>query len=202
MMSFMVEQYVVPLVENSVEPLDQMHLGYIIERILKLSIPNLYIWLLMFYSVFHCWLNILAEVLRFGDREFYKDWWNSTTLDEYWRTWNLPVHYWLMRHLYFPLRRAGCTRYQSAALIFCLSGIGHEIVVSIPCHTFQLWVFGSFMLQLPLMWMTSTYMKGTKWGNLMFWFSFCILGQPLCILLYTHLIYKRYSFLFFDFKIW
>jgi len=34
-------------------------------------------------------LNILAEILRFGDREFYKDWWNAKTIDEYWRKWNM-----------------------------------------------------------------------------------------------------------------
>lgn len=27
-------------------------------------------------------LNILAELLRFGDREFYKDWWNAKTVEE------------------------------------------------------------------------------------------------------------------------
>jgi hypothetical protein len=27
-------------------------------------------------------LNILAELLRFGDREFYKDWWNARTVEE------------------------------------------------------------------------------------------------------------------------
>jgi diacylglycerol O-acyltransferase-1 len=35
----------------------------------------LFVWLLGFYSLFHLWLNILAELLKFGDREFYKDWW-------------------------------------------------------------------------------------------------------------------------------
>lgn len=29
-------------------------------------------WLAMFYTLFDLWLNILAETLRFGDREFYK----------------------------------------------------------------------------------------------------------------------------------
>lgn len=29
-----------------------------------------------------CRLNILAELLRFGDREFYKDWWNAKTFEE------------------------------------------------------------------------------------------------------------------------
>lgn len=34
-------------------------------------------------------LNILAELLRFGDREFYKDWWNAQTIEEV--GWNLMV---------------------------------------------------------------------------------------------------------------
>lgn len=193
---FMVEQYLVPAIKNSIEPLTQMQFGHVLERLLKLSIPNLYIWLLFFYSFFHCWLNMLAEVLRFGDREFYQDWWNSTTLSEYWRTWNRPVHQWLLRHVYYPMTRAGCSKLQSAFFIFFLSGVGHEVLVSIPCNTFQLWVLGSFMAQLPLIYVTRSFMKGTKLGNLLFWFSFCILGQPLCILLYSHLVYHRYQFFY------
>lgn len=46
-----------------------------LERVLKLSIPTLYWWLAMFYTLFDLWLNIVAEVLRFGDREFYKVRW-------------------------------------------------------------------------------------------------------------------------------
>lgn len=37
----------------------------------------------MFYCFFHLWLNIIAEVLRFGDRTFYKDWWNAESLGVY-----------------------------------------------------------------------------------------------------------------------
>lgn len=45
-----------------------------LERVLKLSIPTIYVWLCIFYCVFHCWLNILGELLRFGDRGFYREW--------------------------------------------------------------------------------------------------------------------------------
>ena len=38
------------------------------------------IWLLLFFSVFHCLLNILAEVTMFGDRLLYEDWWNAQTM--------------------------------------------------------------------------------------------------------------------------
>lgn len=38
---------------------------------------------LQFWTYIHLYrLNILAEILRFGDREFYKDWWNAKTIDE------------------------------------------------------------------------------------------------------------------------
>jgi hypothetical protein len=30
--------------------------------------------------MFHFWLNIVAELLRFGDRRFYLDWWNACSL--------------------------------------------------------------------------------------------------------------------------
>ena len=46
------------------------------------------------------WLNILGELTRFGDREFYKDWWNAATVGDYWKLWNMPVHKWLLRTVY------------------------------------------------------------------------------------------------------
>jgi MBOAT, membrane-bound O-acyltransferase family len=58
-------------------------------------------------QVFHQSLNILAEVTRFGDRAFYKDWWNATTIGDFWRLWNIPVHKWMMRTVYSPLIHAG-----------------------------------------------------------------------------------------------
>lgn len=42
------------------------------ERLLRLAVPNTGVWLAMFYLVFHLWLNILGELLLFGDRMFYK----------------------------------------------------------------------------------------------------------------------------------
>jgi diacylglycerol O-acyltransferase-1 len=68
---FIINQYVNPTVANSPHPLSGS-VPRVMERVLKLSIPTLYVWLCMFYCFFHLWLNILAELLRFGDREFYK----------------------------------------------------------------------------------------------------------------------------------
>ncbi|GCB84355.1 hypothetical protein scyTo_0024966, partial [Scyliorhinus torazame] len=44
-------------------------------------------------------------MLRFGDRMFYKDWWNSTSFANYYRTWNVVVHDWLYCYTYSDFLR-------------------------------------------------------------------------------------------------
>lgn len=66
------EQYMQPTIANSIVPLSTLEWARIFERVLKLSIPTLYGWILIFYALFHVWLNIVAELTHFGDREFYK----------------------------------------------------------------------------------------------------------------------------------
>lgn len=36
-----------------------------------------------------------------------QDWWNATTIGEYWKLWNMPVHRWMLRTIYYPLIRNG-----------------------------------------------------------------------------------------------
>ncbi|XP_063945683.1 diacylglycerol O-acyltransferase 1 isoform X2 [Daucus carota subsp. sativus] len=125
LMGFIIEQYINPIVQNSKHPL-KVDFLYGMERILKLSVPTLYVWLCMFYCFFHLWLNILAEILRFGDREFYKDWWNAKSVDEYWRMWNMPVHKWMVRHVYFPCLRNGIPKGVAFLIVFFISAVFHE----------------------------------------------------------------------------
>ncbi|XP_054821344.1 diacylglycerol O-acyltransferase 1A-like isoform X3 [Prosopis cineraria] len=192
-MGFIVEQYINPIVQNSQHPL-KGNLLYAIERVLKLSVPNLYVWLCMFYCFFHLWLNILAELLRFGDREFYKDWWNAQTVEEYWRMWNMPVHTWMVRHLYFPCLRHGIPKGVAVLISFFVSAVFHELCIAVPCHIFKLWAFIGIMFQVPLVLITN-YLQNkftnSMVGNMVFWFIFSILGQPMCVLLYYHDLMNR-----------
>ncbi len=66
----------------------------------RLLVPMTAFYVLLFFLVFECILNISAELTRFAERRFYDDWWNSTTFSEFARTWNRPVHEWLMKHIY------------------------------------------------------------------------------------------------------
>lgn len=84
----------------------------------------------MFYICFHSWLNLIGEVLQFADRNFYADWWNSNNIDVFWRTWNLPVHRWAVRHLYWPIIDQGYSRSTASMMVFFLSAFFHEYMVS------------------------------------------------------------------------
>ena len=46
------EQYMEPTIANSIVPLRELNVAHILERMLKLSIPTLYGWVIIFYALF------------------------------------------------------------------------------------------------------------------------------------------------------
>lgn len=189
---FLSAQVVTPNLESLVADLEGTSGQYthdmLAEYGLRLSIVNTYMWLLVFYFYFHLYLNLFAELLRFGDRVFYKDWWNSSDLSSYWRLWNMPVHYWLVRHAYFPSLRLGVSRSGATFIVFLISAIVHEILISVPFHMIRPWSFLGMMMQIPLVMITKYLTRrypGSSIGNIIFWITFCMVGQPMAILLYT-----------------
>ena len=54
------------------------------------------------YEYVHCWHNGQAELLRFADREFYKNWWSASDAFRWMSVWNLPVQRWLSEYVYKP----------------------------------------------------------------------------------------------------
>ncbi len=118
-------------------------------RWLRLSIPNTVMWITGFYSVFHVFLNIIAELLKFADRKFYMDWWNCRSLEEYWKTWNLPVHFWFIRHMYNPILKRGYSKNAAMVAVFLISALAHEFLVCVPLHLFSFYAFLAMLLQAP-----------------------------------------------------
>eukprot|EP00808_Paulinella_micropora_P004482 g44377.t1 len=186
LITFIAQQWVLPTLQNSIPLIEAGDFFHLFERILKLSVPNACIWLLSFYVIFHSTLNLCAELLRFADREFYKDWWNSPNLGTFWRWWNLPVHNWFVRHFYAPAIRHGWTPLQAQLFVFFVSALLHEVIVSVPCHTFRLYVFVAMLSQAPLASITAMMRKDGVWGNVIFWCVFLAFGQPSLILIYAY----------------
>ena len=153
-----------------------------------MSVPSICSWLLMFYLFFHVWLNIIAELTYFGDRNFYEDWWTSRDVEMFWRKWNKPVHNFLKTQVYVPLAfRFGVNKMVAMVLVFFLSAVAHEVVVSVPLRTtfnvLQLHSLWGMMFQVPLVYMTK---RCPPWlGNSFFWVSIMI-GQPCGVFFYYH----------------
>ncbi|ODQ67260.1 hypothetical protein NADFUDRAFT_49697 [Nadsonia fulvescens var. elongata DSM 6958] len=190
LMAFLVSQYGAPVLKNSLPILassSEFSVLAALERLLKLATISMVVWLLGFFCIFQCYLNILAEILRFGDREFYQDWWNSGSVGTYWRRWNRPVSNYFKRHVFVPLINRGVPVNVASLFVFFISAVLHEILVGIPTHNIIGVGFASMLLQVPLIYVTMPIEKirgvGTVLGNCIWWLSF-FLGQPVGVLLY------------------
>jgi len=182
-------QYAAPLLRNSLNKIASLDVASIVERLMKLSTVSLIIWLAGFFAIFQSILDALAEVMRFGDREFYAEWWNSPSVGTYWRTWNKPVYHFMRRHIYSPLIGRGWSQNTASAMVFVFSGFLHELLVGVPTHNILGVAFVGMLVQLPLIAVTLQLEKmqginGKTMGNCIFWISFCLVGQPLAALLY------------------
>ncbi|XP_045880310.1 diacylglycerol O-acyltransferase 1 isoform X2 [Meles meles] len=123
----LLEMWMVPTIQNSMKPFKDMDYSRIIERLLKLAVPNHLIWLIFFYWFFHSCMNAVAELMQFGDREFYRDWWNSESVTYFWQNWNIPVHKWCLRHFYKPMLRRGSSKWLARTGVFFASAFFHEV---------------------------------------------------------------------------
>lgn len=82
------------------------------------------------YEYVHCWHNGQAEMMRFGDREFYKNWWSASDAFRWMSVWNLPVQRWLSDYVYKPAAPVIGSRVLTVVLIFLVSGLSHDYILS------------------------------------------------------------------------
>eukprot|EP00088_Acartia_fossae_P058430 TRINITY_DN6847_c0_g1_i29.p1 TRINITY_DN6847_c0_g1~~TRINITY_DN6847_c0_g1_i29.p1 ORF type:complete len:399 (-),score=36.44 TRINITY_DN6847_c0_g1_i29:314-1510(-) len=182
-----IQQYIVPSVAHILLPFYKMELSLVAERLLKLALPNHLLWLIIFYVFFHSFLNTSAEIMQFADRSFFRDWWNAPNLEVFWKTWNLPVHRWCVRHVYKPMLATGFSKSVAMSSVFLLSALLHEYLISVPLRMFHLGVALGMLAQIPLVHLSRCLEQkfGARIGNMMVWGSL-IIGQPLIIMMYYH----------------
>src|ERR1035437_2073262 len=75
----------------------------IIELFLKIQMSVTLIILLEIFLLFESLPNALSELTLLGDREFYQDWWNATTVDELYGKWMKFSYMFYYRHVYLRL---------------------------------------------------------------------------------------------------
>ncbi|OWK16759.1 hypothetical protein Celaphus_00011433 [Cervus elaphus hippelaphus] len=187
---FILGRLCVPVFANmSQEPFSTRAL---VLSIMHATLPGIFMLLLIFFAFLHCWLNAFAEMLRFGDRMFYRDWWNSTSFSNYYRTWNVVVHDWLYSYVYQDGLWLLGGRARGAAMlgVFLVSAVVHEYI-----FCFVLGFFYPVMLLLflvfggPLNFTMHDRRTGPAWNVLMWTLLF--LGQGIQVSLYCQEWYAR-----------
>ncbi|KAH3757318.1 Sterol O-acyltransferase [Pelomyxa schiedti] len=155
-----------------------------VESVIKLLLPFLIGYLLIWFLVFDTILSGFAEISRFQPRQFYLDWWNSTTVSEYNRKWNRPVHEWLMKYVYIEIQKNWSTSKITAGLCtFFVSAIAHELFFIVTFRIVRLYFLTLMMLQMPL-YIFGEGLRDTKLGNFVFWQGI-VLGIPLQVVMYA-----------------
>jgi len=149
-------------------------------------LPGTMVLVLGFFAILHSWLNAFAEMTRFADRMFYKDWWNSNSYADYYRSWNVVVHDWLYTYIYKDMVKILKNRQVATVTVFLLSAIVHEYVLMFAFRFFYpmlLFVFGVFGLSF-------VFLKPKKHGNVsqvwnVFMWITLIVGNGLLMCLYS-----------------
>ncbi|KAG7093673.1 hypothetical protein E1B28_007332 [Marasmius oreades] len=155
--------------------------------LLDLSLPFMLAYLLLFYIIFECICNGFAELSYFADRQFYEDWWNSTSWDEFSRKWNKPVHSFLLRHVYASTMASYKLSKHSAMFVtFLLSACVHELVMVVVTKKFRFYLFAMQLIQVPLITISRipAIRRNKLMGNLVFWLGL-FTGFPLLCVAYV-----------------
>ncbi|KAG5839800.1 hypothetical protein ANANG_G00208840 [Anguilla anguilla] len=162
-----VQQWISPLFQRTNSTFTNMDVTTRIEHLVELVAPNHFLWLILFFLFCHSCLNFSGELLRFGDRHFYGDWWNADTLKSFWRKLSVLFHKWSDRHLYTPM-----------------------YVIAVPLRTCRLWIFLIMILELLVAVFLGRYFTG-NYGNGLVWL--CVLmGPPMAVMTYFHDHYITY----------
>lgn len=166
-------------------------LNSFIDGVFNFCLASIILFNLFFKIFFDYTISILCELTSF-DEKAYGEWWNSRSSEEFWSKWNIPVHTFVKKHMYSPLVSSGIDKHAASLLCFLLSGALHEYVVSLSLKSFNGWFLIGMVVQIPLHFV-SNYVKRKypSLGNIFFWLSFCVIGQPMLIILIYRTFYIK-----------
>ncbi|KAI1793521.1 MBOAT-domain-containing protein [Ganoderma leucocontextum] len=172
------------IVETFIIPLTPTPDQSFARSLLDLALPFMLSYLLLFYIIFECICNGFAELSYFADRQFYDDWWNSTSWDEFSRKWNKPVHTFLLRHVYASTMSSyKLTRQSAMFFTFLLSAAAHELVMAIVTKKIRFYLFAMQIAQIPLIAIgrIPAIRRNRLLGNMVFWIGLYAGFPLLCV---------------------
>lgn len=164
-----------------------------VNSVMQSMVPGMAVLIMMFYGVLHTWLNLWAELLRFGDRRFYEDWWNARSFASYYRKWNMVVHEFLFYYMYQDAIRFSLGKWSKGmamALVFIVSSIIHEQIIACAIgfwYPVLLLMFGG-----PGVIFVKIAESNSRMSNVFLWLMLSV-GMGLLLVLYSREWFARYG---------
>ncbi|XP_022081815.1 sterol O-acyltransferase 1-like [Acanthaster planci] len=181
------ERFCVPVFRNFSQ--ETLTVQRLILCVFSCVLPGTLVLILAFFAILHSWMNAFAEMMRFADRQFYKDWWNCKSYANYYRTWNIVVHDWLYTYIYRDFQLLQMRKSISMMAVFVISALVHEYVLSL--------AFGFFFPVLMVLFGGVGFMfifipsnGSSNVQNILVWLSLFI-GNGILMCLYSQEWYAR-----------
>jgi hypothetical protein len=93
----------------------------------------------------------------------------------------------------YPLIRMQVPKITATFLVFFFSAAMHELIIALPFRYIAFHAFVGMMFQAPLIFITKYVdrkLNNAVLGNIIFWLVFCVLGQPMGVILYNYDLWK------------
>lgn len=146
----------------------------------EVGTPSLSLRKMFSYATHQILTNILAEVTRHADRDFYGVWWGSGDFREFCRNWNKPVNGFLNTYIYKELRSKDLGFSFSLAITFLVSAICHEIIMFTVCRSLSPYIFTTMMLLVPVLMLENSRLLPAPYLVTLFryWILFFSVSMP------------------------
>ncbi|XP_071803096.1 sterol O-acyltransferase 1-like [Asterias amurensis] len=181
------ERFCIPIFKNFSQ--ETLTLQRLVLCVFSCMLPGTLVLVLAFFAILHSWMNAFAEMMRFADRQFYKDWWNCKSYANYYRTWNIVVHDWLYTYIYRDFQLLRISKSISMMAVFVISAFVHEYVLSFAFGFFYpvlMFLFGG----VGFLFIFITSKGSSNIYNIFVWLSL-FMGNGVLMCLYSQEWYAR-----------
>ncbi|KAK9892850.1 hypothetical protein WA026_022533 [Henosepilachna vigintioctopunctata] len=98
-------------------------------KIVELCLPGTIVLVIAFYLILHQVQNLFAEILRFADRMFYREWWTACDFTSFYKMWNVIIHDFLFIYVYRDCCEIFNSKIFSKYFTFFISALVHEWIM-------------------------------------------------------------------------
>ena len=114
-----------------------------------------------------CWQNFMAEVLLFGDRQFYQEYYRTNKFDKFFLTWNRVIQNYLFECIYLPVK-SNYGKKWAALMVVLYSSILHDYYLSVSVGG----LFFIYVVRMPILIFLKSNDADKKLPNLVWFINF------------------------------